>query len=131
MKIHVGNLSSDISEEDLRVALEQFGTVESATIVKDKFSGQSEGFGFVEMAVQAEAQSAINELNGKELKGRELIVKKSRPHTGGQNSRGGLGGGGGFGGSKGGVGGGGFSGGKGVFGGMKGRQGGGRGGRGR
>jgi len=67
-------LSYEVTEEDLRLALEQFGQVESATIIKDKHSGQSKGFGFVEMASKAEGQSAIDGLNGKELKGRALKV---------------------------------------------------------
>ena len=78
MKIYVGNLSYEVTEEDLRLALEQFGQVESATIIKDKHSGQSKGFGFVEMASKAEGQSAIDGLNGKELKGRALNVSEAR-----------------------------------------------------
>ena len=89
MKIYVGNLSYEVTEEDLRLALKQFGQVESATIIKDKHSGQSKGFGFVEMASKAEGQSAIDGLNGKELKGRTLNVNEARPRT---ESRGGRGG---------------------------------------
>jgi len=73
MNIYVGNLSYDVSEEKLRQAFEAFGQVSSATIVKDKYSGQSKGFGFVEMPSAEEARSAINQLNGKELKGRILM----------------------------------------------------------
>jgi cold-inducible RNA-binding protein len=117
MKIYVGNLSYEVTEEDLRLALEQFGQVESATIIKDKHSGQSKGFGFVEMASKAEGQSAIEGLNGKELKGRTLNVNEARPRTESRGSRGGYGGGrGGQGGGRGGQGGG------------RGGQGGGRGG---
>ncbi|KKK97746.1 hypothetical protein LCGC14_2649660, partial [marine sediment metagenome] len=79
MKLYVGNLSYEVTEEDLRLALEQFGQVESATIIKDKHSGQSKGFGFVEMSSKAEGQSAIDGLNGKELKGRTLNVNEARP----------------------------------------------------
>ncbi|MDR4497249.1 MAG: RNA-binding protein [Candidatus Scalindua sp.] len=95
MKIYVGNLSYEVTEEDLREALEQFGQVESATIIKDKHSGQSKGFGFVEMASKAEGQSAIDGLNGKELKGRALKVNEALPRTESRdsNSRGGYGGG--------------------------------------
>jgi RNA recognition motif-containing protein len=119
MKIYVGNLSYEVTEEDLRLALEQFGQVESATIIKDKYSGQSKGFGFVEMASEAEGQSAIDGLNGKELKGRALNVNEARPRTESRGSRGGYGGGrGGQGGGRGGRGGG------------RGGRGGGRGGRG-
>ena len=110
MKIYVGNLSYEVTEEDLRLALEEFGQVESATIIKDKYSGQSKGFGFVEMASKAEGQSAIDGLNGKELKGRALKVNEARPRTESRGSRGG-----------------GYGGGKGGYGGDRGGQGGGRG----
>jgi len=91
MNIYVGNLSRDVTEEDLRQTFEAFGKVESATIIKDKFSGESRGFGFVEMPAKAEAQSAIADLNGKELKGRPLKVNEARPRPEGR--RGGGGGG--------------------------------------
>ncbi len=104
MKIYVGNLSYEVTEEDLRLALEQFGQVESATIIKDKHSGQSKGFGFVEMASKAEGQSAIDGLNGKELKGRALNVNEARPRTESSGSRGGQGGRGGQGRGRGGQG---------------------------
>ena len=136
MKIYVGNMSYESTEEDLKLACEEFGKVESATIVKDKFSGEPKGFGFVEMSSKAEGQAAIDGLNGKELKGRELKVNEARPRTESfRGSSGGFGGGrGGFGGGKrggfgckGGNGGGkgGYGGGKGGFSG--GRRGGGRG----
>jgi len=89
MNIYVGNLSYDVSEETLRQAFE--GQVSSATIVKDKYSGQSKGFGFVDMPSAEEARSAINQLNGKELKGRTLNVNEARPRT--EGGRGGGGGG--------------------------------------
>jgi len=92
MKIYVGNLSYEVTEEDLRLALEKFRQVESAIIIKDKYSGQSKGFGFVEMASKAEGQSAIDGLNGKELKGRALNVNEARPRTESRGSRGGQGG---------------------------------------
>jgi len=127
MKIYVGNLSYEVTEEDLRLALEKFGQVESATIIKDKRSGQSKGFGFVEMASKAEGQSAIDGLNGQELKGRTLNVNEARPRTESRGRGGGYGGGRGRqGGGRGGQGGGG-----GGQGGVRGGQGGGRGGRGR
>jgi RNA recognition motif-containing protein len=107
MKIYVGNLSYEVTEEDLKLALEQFGKVESVTIIKDKYSGQSKGFGFVEMSSKAEGQSAIDGLNGKELKGRTLNVNEARPRTENRGGGGGYGGGGGRGGGKGGYGGGG------------------------
>ena len=87
MNIYVGNLSRDVTEEDLRQTFEAFGKVESVTIIKDKFSGESRGFGFVEMPAKAEAQSAITGVNGKELKGRPLKVNEARPSP--QGRRGG------------------------------------------
>ena len=124
MKIYVGNLSYEVTEEDLRLALKQFGQVESVTIIKDKHSGQSKGFGFVEMASKAEGQSAIDGLNGKELKGRTLNVNEARPRTESRGSGGGYGGGrGGQGGGRGGQGSG-----RGGQGSGRGGQGGGRGG---
>ena len=105
MNIYVGKLSHEVTEEDLRLAFEPFGQVESATIIKDKHSGQSKGFGFVEMVSKAEGQSAIDALNGKELQGRALNVNEARPRTESRGSRGGYGGGkGGYGGGKGGQG---------------------------
>ena len=81
MNIYVGNLSYEVTEEDLRQAFEGFGRVESVTIVKDRYSGESRGFGFVEMSSRAEAQSAIDGLNGKELKGRTISVSEARPRS--------------------------------------------------
>ncbi|MGB5873295.1 MAG: RNA-binding protein [Bacteroidota bacterium] len=98
MNIYVGNLSRDVSEEDLRQAFEAFGQIATATIIKDKFSGESRGFGFVEMPSKTEAQSAIDGLNGKDLKGQSLNVNEARPRTEdrrGGDRRGGGGGGGG------------------------------------
>lgn len=106
MKIYVGNLSYDVTEEDLKLALEQFGKVESVTIINDKYSGQSKGFGFVEMSSKAEGQSAIDGLNGKELKGRTLNVNEARPRTENRGGGGGYDGGRGRGGGGGGYGGG-------------------------
>jgi RNA recognition motif-containing protein len=81
MNIYVGNLSHDVSEENLRQAFEAFGQVSSATIIKDKYSGQPRGFGFVEMLDQTEAQAAIKSLNGKELLGKQMSVNEARPRT--------------------------------------------------
>jgi RNA recognition motif-containing protein len=81
MNIFIGNLSYNVTEGDLREAFEAFGQVASATVIKDKQSGRSKGFGFVEMPVQAEAQSAIEVLNGKALKGRTITVNEARPHA--------------------------------------------------
>ena len=103
MNIYVGNLSYEITEEDLRLAFEQFGTVASIHIIKDKMSGQSKGFGFVEMPSRAEGQSAIDGLNGKDKKGRTLKVNEARSPSGKHGGRGGSDGGSekrGFGGSR-------------------------------
>jgi len=95
MNIYVGNLSRDVTEDDLRQAFEAFGQVTSATLIKDKFSGESRGFGFVEMPSKTEAQSAIQGMNGKDLKGRTLNVNEARPRAEGRRSGGGRGPGGG------------------------------------
>ncbi len=93
MNIFVGNLSRDLTDDDLRQEFEAFGKVKSVAIIKDKFSGESRGFGFVEMPEKTEAQSAITGLNGKVLKGRELNVNEARPRTenrGGRERRRGI-----------------------------------------
>jgi RNA recognition motif-containing protein len=79
VNIYVGNLSHDASDDDLRQAFEAFGQVTSATIIKDKFSGESRGFGFVEMPNKPEAQAALTGVNGQDLKGRALKVSEARP----------------------------------------------------
>ena len=84
MNIYVGSLSLEVTEDDLRQAFEAFGQVASVNVVKDRFSGISKGFGFVEMPAEAEGQSAITNLNGKELKGRTLRVEKARPRSEGR-----------------------------------------------
>jgi len=81
MNIYVGNLSRDLVDEDLQHAFEAFGQVSSVRLIRDKYSGESRGFGFVEMPVEAEARAAIDGLNGKELKGRPLTVNEARPRT--------------------------------------------------
>jgi RNA recognition motif-containing protein len=91
MNIYVGSLSYDASEENLRQAFGAFGQVSSARIVKDKYSGQPRGFGFVEMLDQTEAQTAIENLNGKDLLGQQMNVSEARPRTG-QGRSGGQGG---------------------------------------
>ena len=97
MNIYVGNLSFSVSETDLREAFAAYGQVATASIIKDKFSGESRGFGFVEMPTKEEAEKAIAALNGKDLKGRTIPVNEKkpwtdRPRTGG-GGRGGFGGG--------------------------------------
>ena len=105
MNIYVGNLSFSVSETDLREAFAAYGQVATASIIKDKFSGESRGFGFVEMPNKEEADKAISGLNGKDLKGRPLTVNEARPRTDRPRTGGGGGGRGGFGGGRGGGGG--------------------------
>ena len=88
MNMYVGNLSFDVNDDELRAAFEAFGQVASATVIKDKYSGESRGFGFVEMPSQGEAQAAIDGLNGKELKGRTLNVSEARPRSEGHRGGG-------------------------------------------
>ncbi len=115
MKLYVGNLSFNTSNQDLTELFGTVGTVQSANVIEDRETGRSRGFGFVEMSSEAEGQNAIAELNGKEIDGRELKVNEAKPQTrngggGGGGGRGGQrGGGGGYGG--GGGGGGGYGGG--------------------
>ena len=135
-KLYVGNLAYSVRDESLQEAFGQFGTVTSAKVMMDRETGRSKGFGFVEMGSDAEAQSAINGMNGQPLEGRAIVVNEARPREdrpggfggGGRSGGGGFGGGGrsgggGFGGG-GGYGGGGRSGG-GGYGGGGGRSGGG------
>ena len=102
MNIYVGNLSFEVSVETLRQTFESFGQVTSARIIKDKYSGQFRGFGFVEMPAQSQAQAAIRSLNGKELLGRQMNVNEARPRTdqGRFDGQGGHRGGPGYGGSR-------------------------------
>lgn len=79
MNIYIGNLSYEVEEFDLRGIFEEYGTVNSAKVISDKFSGRSKGFGFVEMENTDEANAAINELNGGELDGRKIVVNKAKP----------------------------------------------------
>lgn len=81
MNIYVGNLSREASDEDLRQAFQSFGQVSSISIIKDKFTGESRGFAFIEMPSKDEAQAAIAGMNGKELKGKILTVNEARPRT--------------------------------------------------
>jgi len=101
MNIYVGNLSRQTTEDDLRKAFEAFGQVESANLIKDKFTGESRGFGFVQMPSKQEAQKAIEEMNGTDLMGRAVNVNEARPRA---ERRGGSGGSGGRGGGRGGGG---------------------------
>jgi RNA recognition motif-containing protein len=88
MNIYVGNLSWEVTQEDLQQAFEAHGQVESANLITDKYTGRSRGFGFVEMPVEDEARAAINALNGMDIKGREISVNEAKPRNGG--SRGGA-----------------------------------------
>jgi RNA recognition motif-containing protein len=126
-KLYVGNLAYSVRDESLQQAFGQFGTVTSATVMMDRDTGRSKGFGFVEMGSDAEAQSAINGMNGQALEGRAIVVNEARPREerpggfgGGGGSRGGYGGGGGgggYGGGGGGAGGAGGGGGRSPYGG--------------
>lgn len=111
-KLYVGNLSYETSSSDLEKMFSEHGTVQSAEVISDRMTGQSKGFGFVEMASDSEAQSAISALNGTDHRGRALTVNEARPREpraggggGGGGGRGGYGGGGGGGGGRGGRGG--------------------------
>ena len=114
-KLYVGNLAYSVRDDDLQQAFAQFGTVASAKVMMDRDTGRSKGFGFVEMGSDAEAQSAINGMNGQALDGRALVVNEARPREerpggfggGGGGRSGGFGGGGGRSGGGGGYGGGG------------------------
>jgi hypothetical protein len=141
MKLYVGNLAFQTSSDELQQLFSQAGTVESASIVEDRETGRSRGFGFVEMSSPEEGKAAIEQFNGKELNGRNLTVNEARPREnrsggGGGGGRGGYGGGGGGnrggggGGGRGGYGGGGGGGnrGGGGYGGGGGNRGGGGGG---
>ena len=101
MKLYVGNLSFQTSSEDLQQLFAQAGTVESASVVEDRDTGRSRGFGFVEMSSKEEGEAAIAQFNGKEVNGRALNVNEAKP----RENRGGGGGRGGFGGNRGGFGG--------------------------
>jgi RNA recognition motif-containing protein len=149
-KLYVGNLAYSVRDQELTEAFSQFGAVNSAKVMMDRETGRSKGFGFVEMSSDAEAQAAVNGLNGQSLAGRAIVVNEARPREerpagfrspyGGGNGGGGAGGGGGFGGGgggggrrEGGGGGGGFGGGRregggGGYGGGRGDGGGGYGG---
>ena len=87
MKIYVGNMSYDTSEDDLRKAFEAHGQVESVAVISDQYSGRSKGFGFVEMSSETEAKAAIESLNDSDMSGRTLKVNEARPRT--EGSRGG------------------------------------------
>jgi RNA recognition motif-containing protein len=123
-KLYVGNLAYSVRDESLQQSFSQFGTVTSAKVMMDRETGRSKGFGFVEMGSDAEAQAAINGMNGQSLEGRPIVVNEARPREerpGGFGGGGGGGGrgpyGGGGGGGRGGYGGGGSGGGGGYGGG--------------
>jgi RNA recognition motif-containing protein len=86
MNIYVSNLSDKIKEENLRQIFEEFGQVSSANVITDKYSGESKGFGFVEMNDSTEANTAIEELNGAEFLGKKLIVNEAKPRTNNNNN---------------------------------------------
>jgi len=107
VNIYVGNIPHSTSDDELRAAFEAFGEVTSASVIRDKFTGQSRGFAFVEMPSSTDGLNAVEEMNGKDFKGRTLTVNEARPRTEGGGGRPGGGGGGGrrFGGPGGGGGG--------------------------
>ncbi|PYS69810.1 MAG: RNA-binding protein [Acidobacteria bacterium] len=120
MKLYVGNLAFSTSSQDLQELFAAAGTVESASVVEDRETGRSRGFGFVEMSSKEEGEAAISQMNGKEVSGRALKVNEAKPReprSGGGGGRGGFGGGGGRGGFGGGGGRGGNGGGGGYGGG--------------
>jgi RNA recognition motif-containing protein len=106
-KLYVGNLAYSVSDGDLQQIFAAHGSVQSAQVIMDRDTGRSKGFGFVEMGSDAEAQAAIQALNGAEVEGRTLTVNEARPKTEGGRGGGGGGGRGGYGGGRGGYGGGG------------------------
>lgn len=114
MNIYIGNLSKDVTEDDLQALFSTYGAIKSAKVIRDLFTSESKGFGFVEMNEKDAALKAIEELNTTDLKGKKIVVNESRPKTGGDRrggggNRGGGGGnrgGGGFGGNRSGGGGG-------------------------
>ena len=114
-KLYVGNLAYSVRDESLQQSFGQFGNVTSAKVMMDRETGRSKGFGFVEMASDAEAQAAMNGMNGQPLEGRAIVVNEARPRE--ERPGGGGGGYGGGGGGFGGGGGGGRSGGGGGYGG--------------
>jgi len=95
MNIYVGNLSQQVTENDLREAFESFGQVTDIKIIKDRFTSESKGFGFIEMPAKQEAESAMEDLNGTDLKGKTINVNEARPrsdnrHSGGGRQRSGV-----------------------------------------
>jgi RNA recognition motif-containing protein len=100
MNIYAGNLSRDVTEEDLQEAFESYGNVSSVNLIKDRFSGESRGFGFVEMPSKEEAKNAIEGLNGTDIKGKSITVNEARSRNNDRDRRGNRGrrgGGGGYG----------------------------------
>jgi RNA recognition motif-containing protein len=108
MNIYVGNLAKDVTDEELQNAFAEYGHIKSVKIIRDMFSGESKGFGFIEMPGVAEAQKAIDSMNTKDIKGKKIVVNEAKPKTdnnrrsggggggySGGNNRGGSGGGGG------------------------------------
>ena len=126
-KLYVGNLPYSVRDSDLEQAFGQFGSVTSAKVMMERETGRSKGFAFVEMGSDAEAQAAINGMNGQPLGGRSVVVNEARPMESRPPRTGGYGGGGGSGGGGYGGGGGGYGGGGGGTGGGGGRSGGGGG----
>jgi cold-inducible RNA-binding protein len=97
MKLYVGNLSYATTEDDLRQLFESYGRPDSVTVISDRGTGRSKGFGFVEYSKDEEAKAAMSALNGREIDGRALTVSEARPRNEASGNRGGGGGGGGYG----------------------------------
>ena len=100
MNIYVGNLSFEVTDDDLRQLFSAYGEVESASVIKDRFSGESRGFGFVEMPAKKDADASIAALNGTDVKGRTITVNEAKPKAPKSGGGGGGGGGGGRGGRR-------------------------------
>jgi RNA recognition motif-containing protein len=93
MNIYIGNLSQEVTDDDLRQAFESLGNITSAKVIRDRFSGESRGFGFIEMPDKQEAMAAMESLNGSDLKGKKIMISEAKPRA--DKRRGGSGGGGG------------------------------------
>ncbi|MFQ5583376.1 MAG: RNA recognition motif domain-containing protein [Calditrichia bacterium] len=85
MNIYIGNLSREVDDNELRAVFEDYGKVDTATIIRDRFTGESRGFGFVEMPVKTEAEEAMSKLDSADLKGRKIIVNEARPRKENRN----------------------------------------------
>lgn len=90
MNIYVGNLPKEVVESDLQNLFSEFGSVSRVKIIRDSYTGESKGFGFIEMPGQIEARKAVNELNSREMKGRKIVVNEARPRPGMNSTKNGI-----------------------------------------